>query len=337
MAGKFDRRAFIARAGRLAAAGTGLAGVAGCTRPEQRGRYLKDPKRPRKLFVERVGQFRAGEVSTGVDVAMASEAEGPDLPTDVMKGLVRRAVDALGGIERFVHRGDKVVLKPNLAFARVPGSGPNTRPEVIAATIELCREAGAREILVVENTIDTSAIAFLMNGGQEVCDSLGVKLIAADNEQMYKQIAIGGELVKTEAVVEHVLECDAYINMPVAKQHNQADVCVSMKNQMGAIWRPQDYHELGLHQCIAELASGLQPTLVIVDAITILLSGGPKGPGDVAVKNTVLAGVDQVAIDTEGARLVGFEPATIAGGENQITYAAGMNVGKQNGIQIARC
>jgi uncharacterized protein (DUF362 family) len=289
------------------------------------------------VFVERVGQFRKGEVATGVDVALASDPEDQDLSTEAMGALVGRAVDALGGIEQFVHRGDKVVLKPNLAFARSPGSGANTRPEVLAATIELCRQAGAAEVLVVENTIDSSAIAFLVSGGQDVCDSLGVKLIAADNEQMYKETPVGGELVETEAVVEHVLECDAYINVPVAKQHNMADVCVGMKNQLGAIWRPQDYHERGLHQCIAELAGGLQPTLVIVDAITVLLNGGPKGPGDIAVRNSVLAGVDQVAIDTEGARLVGFDPATMAGGQNQITHAAGLDLGKQDDIQVARC
>jgi len=333
---KLDRRAFISRAGGLLAAGTGLAGVAGCTRPAQRG-VSEGVKRPRKLFATRVGQFRKGEVATGVDVAMASDPEGQELSPDAMGELVRRAVDALGGIEQFVHRGDKVVLKPNLAFVRNPGTGANTRPEVLAATIELCKQAGAGEILVVENSIDASAIAFLMSGGQEVCDALGVKLIAADSEAMYKETSIGRELVKTEAIAEHVLECDAYINMPVAKQHNAADVCVSMKNQMGAMWRPQRYHELGLHQCIAELASGLQPTLVIADAISVLLTGGPKGPGDVALKNTVLAGVDQVAIDTEGAKLVGFDPATMSGGSNQITYAAGLELGKQSDIEIARC
>lgn len=337
MPGKLDRRAFLGRTGQLLAAGAGFAGAAGCTRPEQRGRYLKDPKRPRKLFVERLGQFRKGEIVTGVDVAMASEREGPQLSPDAVKDLVRRAVDALGGIEQFVHRGDKVVLKPNLAFARNPGTGANTRPEVLAAVIELCKQAGAAEILVVENTIDASVVAFLMSGGQDVCDALGVKLIPADNEEMYKQTPIGGELVKTEAIVEHVLECDAYINMPVAKQHNQADVCVGMKNQMGAMWRPQRYHQLGLHQCIAELASGLQPTLVIVDALNILLTGGPKGPGDVAVKNTVLAGVDQVAIDTEGTKLIGFDPAAMAGGKNQITYAAALGLGKQTDIEVRHC
>lgn len=336
MASRFDRREFIVRTGGLLAAGTGLVAAAGCTRPEQRGRGL-GVKRPRKVFAERVGQFRKGEVATGVDVAMASDPEGRDLSRDAMKALVRRAVDALGGIEQFVHRGDKVVLKPNLAFARAPGTGANTRPEVIAAAVGLCREAGAAEILVVENTIDASAIAFLVSEAQDVCDMLGVPLIAADNEAMYKDTPIGGELVKTEAVAEQVLECDAYINMPVAKQHNMAEVCVGMKNQLGTIWRPQAYHEMGLHQCIAELASGLQPTLVIVDAINVLLTGGPKGPGDVAVKNTVLAGVDQVAIDTEGAKLVGFDPATMAGGENQITIAAGLDLGKQTDIRIARC
>ncbi|MFQ6096455.1 MAG: DUF362 domain-containing protein, partial [Armatimonadota bacterium] len=277
-----DRRKFLQTLAAGAATGA-VAGMmlGGCTRPEERGIHLEDPKRARRLVAKRVGSFREGVINADADVAIASRPDSESLNGDEVQGLVRSAIGALGGMSGFVHPGDKVVIKPNLAFARNPGTGANTNPDVLAATIRLCKEAGAKEVVVVEHGIDQSVLSFLLSGASDVAESLGVPLIAAENENMYEEVVVGGELIARQLVIKEILACDCYVNLPVAKQHNAVDVCVGMKNQLGAVWRPQDFHEsASLRFAIAELARVLKPTLTIVDAIDVMLNNGPKGPGD---------------------------------------------------------
>lgn len=333
MSTRFDRRQFLRAAG---AAAVGIA-LGGCTRPEERGIHLEEPNRMPELTAARLGSFREGVIGADADVAIASRPEGATLSGEEVDGLVRAAVAALGGMGGFVHPGDRVVIKPNIAFARNPGTGADTNPDVLAATIRLCKEAGAKEVLVVEHGIDQSAVSFLLSGASDVADALGVPLIAADNERMYQEVSVGGDVIRKQLVINDILTCDAYINLPVAKQHNAVDVCVGIKNQLGAVWRPQDFHEsASLRYGIAELARVLKPTLTIVDAIDVMINNGPKGPGDVVQRNCIIAGVDQVATDVEGTRLVGFDPATMAGGRNQITRAAELGVGRMSGYRVVR-
>ena len=82
----------------------------------------------------------------------------PDLA--VVKGApeaaVRKAVELLGGIGKFVKSGDKVVIKPNASFANTPDWGSTTTPEVLTAVAKLCLEAGAKRILVMDYPLRAS-------------------------------------------------------------------------------------------------------------------------------------------------------------------------------------
>jgi uncharacterized protein (DUF362 family) len=319
-----QRRDFVRRAAVLFGA-SGVASFAGCTKEVERGVYTGPPVSQGATGAQRLGRFRPGAIETGVDVAIARNRKPAE--------LVRAALQPLGGIESFVKQGDAVVIKPNLGFAMPPGSGATTHPEVLAEVISLVKAQKPGDVIVVDNPIDQGPV-MEMNGAQEVCQAAGVAVYVAENESMFEDSPVNGALVKAHPVLKDVLDCDVYINLPVAKQHNAVDVCVGMKNQLGSILRPQEFHELGLHQCIAELARVLKPTLTIVDAVLVLTSGGPKGPGDVKEANTVLAGIDQVAVDIEGAKIVGFTVDQMnqhASGKCQIAYAADMGLGKLTG------
>ncbi len=322
-----QRRDFVRRAA-LLAGGAGLGSLVGCTREVERGVYTGPPVSDGPGGVQRLGKFREGLIETGVDVALARDREPAQ--------LVQAALEPLGGIANFVNQGDNVVIKPNLGFAMPPGSGATTHPEVLAEVIRLVQAQKPGDVIVVDNPIDGGPV-MAMNGAEDVCKAAGVTLYVAENESMFQDSEINGELARTHPVIKDILDCDVYIDLPVAKQHNAVDVCVGMKNQLGSILRPQEFHELGLHRCIAELARVLKPTLTIVDAVYVLTSDGPKGPGDVKEASTVLAGVNQVAVDVEGAKIVGFTPDTMGKdeqGKNQITYAAEMGLGDLSGYTV---
>jgi uncharacterized protein (DUF362 family) len=227
--------------------------------------------------------------------------------------LTRRALDALGGIGKFVRHGQTVVIKPNLAWQRQPEEAANTNPEVVGTLVKLCREAGASRVLVVEHTIDSPArLVFEISGMQAAVDEAGGELVSAHEERAYSEIAIPGEVLKREQVIREVLTADVFINVPIAKNHDATRLTLSMKNLMGIIYNRQGWHlSSSLHRCIAEFAAAVRPDLVVMDANRIMLTRGPKGPGQTKDPQAVLASTDQVAVDAYTTRYFGLQPADV--------------------------
>ena len=251
------------------------------------------------------------------------------------KDKVRAAVEALGGMGKFVKPGSKVLLKPNAAFSQPPEVGANTHPEVVVAVAELCKEAGAREVMIVEHTIDRPPIVFEVNGIREAAERAGIKLVAASDRAMYRRVGIPrGRRIKSDEVVRHVFEVDTIINLPVCKDHNAAGVSLGLKNLMGLNWNRGRYHALGLHQCIADLATLIRPHLTILDATRCLLTGGPRGPGKVVERGIIVAGADPVAVDAMGCRLLGRRPQDI--GYVRIAHEMGLGELNLEKVKIKR-
>jgi uncharacterized protein (DUF362 family) len=263
----------------------------------------------------------------GVHAAIAKDKEPAE--------LVKAAIAAFGGVDAIIHKGDRVVIKPNLAWAREPEVAANTNPHVLKAVLELVKAAGAKEVLVVEHSCDRSAVAFEMSGAKEVCQAAGVKLVSLDSEAMYEEQPVTkGVNITSEKLPRDILECDVYINLPVLKHHSATNMTLALKNQMGAIWKRGRYHESGsksskssnLHQSIADLGTALRPTLVIVDAVRALTNNGPKGPGNVKELHTVIVTHDMVCADALGAGLLGLPVDRVP----HIKLAADAGVGRMD-------
>ena len=204
---------------------------------------------------------------------------------------------------------------------------------MLAAVITLCQEAQAKRIAVVEHSCDTANVTFDMSRAKRVCRELGVPLISLANPNMYQEVTLSGGInIKTDRIATEILESDVYINLPIVKAHSATVTTVCLKNQMGTVWDRGAYHRAGtggspglnLHEDIVGLAVSLRPTLNIVDATRILLTGAPKGPGKVEERHTVLVSADMVAADACAARLLGLKPQDIP----YIGLAAQAGVGK---------
>jgi len=248
------------------------------------------------------------------------------------EAMVKRAIDGLGGISKFVKRGNSVCIKPNIAWARTPAQAANTNPEVLAAVIKLCKQAGASKITVVDHTCDPSSVAFSMSGAKKVCSDLGVRINAGESHGNYRRINIPhGKILKSDECMNDILEADVFINIPIAKQHGSGIVTGSMKNLMGITWDRGQWHKTDLHQCIADYASAVRPKLVILDAVRVLLTNGPKGPGKTKDVGQVVASTDFVAIDAYAATLIGKSPSEVG----HIVHAFALNLGQMNLAKVA--
>ncbi len=216
------------------------------------------------------------------------------------QAAVRRALDALGGIGRFVKPGSVVVVKPNASFATSPEIGATTHPLVLAGVLGLCQEAGARRVFVVDHTLAPAERCFARTGIADAVSGFpNAKLVSLDDARGYRAIEVpaGQALHKTD-IPEVVLRADVLINVPSAKAHSATEVSLGLKNLMGLVWDRQVFHnDMDIHVGIADLATVLRPQLTIVDAMFILKTGGPEGPGDVDPYNGIVAGTDPVAVD----------------------------------------
>jgi len=226
--------------------------------------------------------------------------------------LVRQALDKLGGMKRFIARGDVVVLKPNIGFNRMPQQAANTNPDVVRELARQVIEAGAGKVIVFDHTLYEARSCYNRSGIARAVQDLGVELEYAE-ERKFVDVDIKGQYLKTWPFYREVLEADKVINIPVAKQHSLAQYSMGMKNMMGVIGGRRDSLHQNMDMALPDISLYLRPTLTVLDAYRILLRNGPQGGSlnDVATVKTLAAGIDPVAVDAFGCTLFDVDPARI--------------------------
>ncbi len=255
----------------------------------------------------------AGKSLCIVQAKDVGAAEGEVL-TDLSVKLTRRALEELGGISRFVSKGDVVWVKPNIGWDRTPEQAANTNPDVVKTLVTLAFEAGAAKVKVSDNTCQTARRTYERSGIQKAAEEAGAEVLFHD-ERKYKEMEIGGENFKSWPLYAEIVEADKIINCPIAKDHKISNVTLSLKNLMGVMGgrRNQVHQKLG--PFLADLAAFLKPQLTVIDAIRILVAEGPTGGRleNVERKDTIIAGTDFVAADAYGVSLFGRDIKQVAG------------------------
>jgi len=227
--------------------------------------------------------------------------------------LTEQAMAAVGGMSRFVKRGDVVWVKPNIAWDRTPELAANTNPHVVAAIVRMCFDAGAKTVKVGDHTVDIAARSYASSGIAAAGKPLGAQVVYVDPSR-FRMTNIGGQRVKSALLYPEMLEVDVMINVAIAKHHGLAEATLCMKNYMGVMDNRRPFHQ-ALPECLVDLTRFMQPRtrVCVLDGLRVLTAHGPRGgnPADVKVKNTVAAGVDIVAMDAFGAELLGRKPQEI--------------------------
>lgn len=220
--------------------------------------------------------------------------------------MFRRGIAELGGMGRFVKKGQKVTVKPNIGWDKKPEQAANTNPKLVAEIVKQCLDAGASEVIVFDNTCNEWRSCYRNSGIEAAVKEAGGKIITGSDEKMYRSVALpNAKRLKNTAIHQAILDSDVWINVPILKHHGGANLTISMKNLMGIVWDRRYFHDNDLQQCIADVCTlDKKPVLNVVDAYRVLKTNGPQGRGesDVVMAKGQFISTDIVAVDTAAAR-----------------------------------
>jgi uncharacterized protein (DUF362 family) len=271
-----------------------------------------------------------GEALAGATAKRAKilVVHGEDAAKMLAAGIAR-----LGGFAAFVQKGRKATVKANAAWISRPDQGGNTSPELVAACVAACRAAGASEVVVPENPCDDAERAFKISGIAAAVERAGGRMIALAAGSQFRDVSLPkGRALKSARVAIDVLDTGCLVDLPVVKSHGGARMTCAMKNWMGAVEDRSAWHRKGLDQCIADLSTAVRPALVIADAIRVMTTEGPRGPGVVTHPNQLVLGVDPVAVDAYAATLLGLAPFAVP--HVRIAHEMGLGCGDLDAVDV---
>ena len=269
----------------------------------------------RKEFLHTLGvsgvAFAAGGFGA-LDVFAQNDQEGstPDIVA-VMGGepdvMFQKAIGELGGMERFVKKGNKVVIKPNIGWDKTPVMAANTNPILVGEMVKQALAAGASEVIVFDWTVNEMRRCYETSGIEAAAKAAGAKVLPADNERYFKEVELPeGKTLKKVKVHEAIVDCDVWFNVPILKVHGGSKMTIAMKNYMGIIWDRRIFHSTDLHQCVADVCTwSKKPVLNVVDAYRILKANGPGGrsEADAVLVKALLVSPNIVAVDAASTKL----------------------------------
>jgi uncharacterized protein (DUF362 family) len=294
---------------------------------------MMDKKMNRRTFVKKSAKATTAlaglTLMPGLLSVPALAAEGtPDISvvtgTDFYKATIQ-AVENLGGMGRFVSKGDNVGLLANI-FSKKPGT--YTRPDVMLAVAHLCYEAGAEQVYCMKNE---GKRYWRRSQVSEQHAELIARLKPDGSDHKEVQIP-GAKVLKDPAILEGTFKHDKLISIPIIKNHSGVQMTCTLKNMMGltSFGTNIKFHlgekyvqtlvkELGnffsdmdhFSQSVADLNKVRKVDLYVVDATEFITTNGPTGPGKMSRPNQIVAGTDPVAIDSFCCAYLDLEPEKI--------------------------
>jgi uncharacterized protein (DUF362 family) len=294
----WDRREFLKRS---AIGWTGISAVTGGTL------LCMNAGRDEISGGRRVSQRRSFQSQTPVRPGYIVVARG-ESPAD----STRKAIETLGGIEKYIFPGDKVVIKPNVGWDRTPIQAANTNPLVVKTLVELCFTAKAQGVVVTDNTCNDPSRCFTRSGIWKMAEEAGAEIILPADHR-FRDFQLGGEILGTMPVLSPALNADKFINAPIAKQHGLSKFTGAMKNLYGVLGGRRNRLHQKINESITDLADFIRPTLTVMDATRVLFRNGPQGGNisDTKFVGEIIASTDQVAVDAYSCGLIGLSPDEI--------------------------
>jgi uncharacterized protein (DUF362 family) len=215
---------------------------------------------------------------------------------------IRAAMAALGGMDRFIQKGDVVMIKPNVAFDRPPALAATTHPDALRSVAKLCFEAGASKVIVADNPINSPTGCFLKSGLTAVASDMDLDLMYPETNS-FAPLSLTGEILKEWTFFNTPFKkATKVIGLAPCKDHNLCHASMTTKNWYGLLGGRRNQFHQHIHSIVSDFALMMKPTLVILDGMNVLMSNGPTGGrlSDVKPMNTIVAGTDMIAVDAYG-------------------------------------
>ncbi len=234
----------------------------------------------------------------------------------IVHGNTRRAtlgaaLKALGGIEAFIGKGDRVLLKVNAAFASPPMLAATSHPEVVAEMARLCYQAGAESVVITDNPINDPASCFALSGIDAAARGVGARVFLPKVEAFKAYSLNDAKLIRNWPVLlEPLKNITKMIGIAPVKDHHRSGASLTMKNWYGLLGGRRNIFHQDINTIITELAMMVRPTLVILDGTVSMMTNGPTGGSlaDLKQTDTMIAATDQIAADACGASLLDRTP-----------------------------
>ncbi|MFH2202268.1 MAG: DUF362 domain-containing protein [Elusimicrobiota bacterium] len=227
--------------------------------------------------------------------------------------MFETGIQALGGLSRFVRKGQTVLVKPNIGWDKTPTEGANTNPELVGRIVKAAYEAGAKKVYCFDHGVNKEKACHKRSGIAAAVEANGGEMRSADKKSHYREVKLDGEVLKNVLVHKLYLDSDVVINVPILKSHGGGRVTASIKNLMGVVWDRRFWHRHGLHQAIGEFMQVRKPDLNVLDAYLVMVNNGPRGVStdDLLLKKMQLLSPDPVLADTAGAKVLDVPPENV--------------------------
>lgn len=318
---------------RLAAASASAVALSACKASDERSTATITPDTPTALHHQPSPTHTPSPTTTHPPPTDTAESTATTVPTNTPEpspdlvvthngepeALVRQAIAAMGGMEKFVSKGADVIIKPNICVDfRTYQWAATTNPWVVGTLVTLCFEAGAGKVRVMDQTWKRNMTeAYNRSGIQEQVEAAGGEMEWMPLEKFIPTAIPQGIELKEVGIYDEILKADVVINVPIAKHHENAKLTLGMKNLMGVISDRPALHDTEIStfgslfgQRLADVNSVIRPTLNIMDAVSIMMDGGPTGFSLQEVKkmDTIVVSRDIVALDSYTATLFNMQP-----------------------------
>jgi uncharacterized protein (DUF362 family) len=242
------------------------------------------------------------------ETPVVAVAEGRDY-----EAITKNAINALGGMGRFVKAGNTVAVKPNMGWDRKPEQAATTHPAVVRAIVEECLKAGAKRVKVFDNPCNDMRRCYENSGIPAALKDLKNVDVRYVEEERYKKVNLKGAFLKEWELYGEALNADVFINVPIAKHHSLTTLTLGLKNMMGIMGGDRGFIHRQIEDALADVNSVVKSHLVVIDATRILTAHGPTGGSlrDVKIVNKVIASTDIVAADAYATGLFALKPQDI--------------------------
>ncbi len=239
---------------------------------------------------------------------------------DEVTRSLREALDLIGGLEKYIQSGQRVLIKVSMLRGASPDDAVATHPVVAVALAKLVAEIGATPVIgdscggaaygLSERALEQCGFGPLAreHGIETVIfETAGSKNIPVGNHRFLPQIPVSNA----------VLEADAIISVPKLKTHIETLMTGAAKNMLGCLpgaaklmVHNQAPSPDDLGHALLDIYSALRPALCVMDAVVGMEGDGPS-KGKPKQIGALLASADGVALDHVAARLIGYDPALI--------------------------
>ncbi len=261
---------------------------------------------------------------------------------DDIASAVERAVDLVGGFSKYIKKGDKVALKPNLAYPYPPPATTDMR--VVEAVANACFKAGAAEVKIGDSSAYsckpglgvgkwTNMDVIMSDGLDKVCERTGAIVSDFDTDGFEMTKLPGGVIFQEVPIAKTLLEADVVINLPAMKMHMETLVTLAIKNYHGII--PDNYkvqwHKDEIMQKILDIHRGIKTHLTIMDGLVGMQGTGPRC-GTPIEMGLILASDDMVAMDAVASECMGLNHWEVD--STRIADMQGFGNGKMENIEV---